>query len=366
MALFGTQPPCNPGSRRRKLKEGHGWTCRGKGHGWTCRGNGKSVRRRLKSSTGSLNRSWPPEAPLPRSPSTTTCPNILGQVPEKLGTQLREYRAVGQVCALHVHGLRVAPDRCGRSPLSWQEAFDDTRQAVEETQLALLAALLGEPFAWQTLQRGRMVQNLMPVRQDREAQSGHGSVALDWHTEDSFHPRRCRYLVLLGIRNHDAVATTVGSVADVKLSECHRSVLSERRFLIRPDPEHLRQLATVNPESESLRQALRMDEQPKPVAILFGDPADPFLRIDAPYTTPVDGDQQAAEALAALVAEFENSQQDVVIGTGDLLVVDNYRAVHGRRAFQPRYDGSDRWLKRMSVSGDTAVPWEHRHRSRLI
>ena len=34
---------------------------------------------------------------------------------------------------------------------------------------------------------------------------------------------------------------------------------------------------------------------------------------------------------------------------GEVLVLDNYRAVHGRRAFRPRFDGTDRWLKRISV-----------------
>ena len=38
--------------------------------------------------------------------------------------------------------------------------------------------------------------------------------------------------------------------------------------------------------------------------------------------------------------------------TGDLLIVDNRRAVHGRSQFTPRYDGFDRWLQRMSVVRD--------------
>jgi hypothetical protein len=35
-----------------------------------------------------------------------------------------------------------------------------------------------------------------------------------------------------------------------------------------------------------------------------------------------------------------------------VLFVDNYRAVHGRRPFTARYDGTDRWLKRIGVSRD--------------
>ena len=50
------------------------------------------------------------------------------------------------------------------------------------------------------------------------------------------------------------------------------------------------------------------------------------------------------------MAELERVQQEVVVGPGTLLVVDNYLAVHGRRAFEVRYDGTDRWLKKLTVS----------------
>jgi alpha-ketoglutarate-dependent taurine dioxygenase len=39
----------------------------------------------------------------------------------------------------------------------------------------------------------------------------------------------------------------------------------------------------------------------------------------------------------------------VVLSDGDVLVIDNDRAVHGRSPFVPRYDGTDRWLKRALV-----------------
>lgn len=275
----------------------------------------------------------------------------LHRIPGSLRAALDELRESPSLSALRISGARVEPARCGPTPLTWQEALDDRRQDLEEAQLALLAAYLGEVFAWPTIQRGRMVQNLIPVESDREEQSGHGSVALEWHTEDGFHQDRCRYLGLLGIRNDDRVPTTIGSVHDVRLSAHHRSVLHQRRFLIRPDLEHLRQLAELDPEDEALRQARAMNENPEPAALLFGDPEAPCLRIDAPYTTSLPGDDEAAEALSAVVGELSRVQRDVVVGEGDVLIVDNYRAVHGRRAFSPRFDGTDRWLKRTSVAG---------------
>ena len=55
------------------------------------------------------------------------------------------------------------------------------------------------------------------------------------------------------------------------------------------------------------------------------------------------------------MAELEARQYDVVVESGALLVVDNYLAVHGRRPFNARYDGTDRWLKKLTVSRNLRI-----------
>ncbi|QMU70179.1 hypothetical protein GXP74_20055 [Streptacidiphilus sp. P02-A3a] len=37
-----------------------------------------------------------------------------------------------------------------------------------------------------------------------------------------------------------------------------------------------------------------------------------------------------------------DAQEKVVLEPGDAIFLDNYRVVHGREPFQPRYDGTDR------------------------
>ena len=58
---------------------------------------------------------------------------------------------------------------------------------------------------------------------------------------------------------------------------------------------------------------------------------------------------RAANALAELHAAVKRATKHVVLDDGDLLVIDNDRAVHGRTPFTPHYDGTDRWLKRALV-----------------
>ena len=63
-------------------------------------------------------------------------------------------------------------------------------------------------------------------------------------------------------------------------------------------------------------------------------------------------DEEAQAALDSLVKSIDENLTDLVIQPGDVLFIDNYRTVHGRRPFAARYDGQDRWLKRINIARD--------------
>ncbi|WP_405938144.1 TauD/TfdA family dioxygenase [Streptomyces sp. NBC_00726] len=272
-------------------------------------------------------------------------------LPAGLRTFLEDFRRTEQSAACLVHGFPVDDEALGATPAHWSEAITVKNALDQELALALCGMVLGEPFAWATLQQGRLVQNVLPIAGDEENQSGYGSESLlEFHTEDGFHPQRCDYLMLLGLRNHDRVPTIVASVRDIRLSDEDREILASESFHILPDTEHIRQLEAWNPHHPALAEARRMLERPVPSAVLLGDRLSPYLRIDRPFMRCVDDDPRAVAALDRLMAELERVQQDVVVEQGSLLVVDNYLAAHGRRSFRARYDGTDRWLKKQLVS----------------
>jgi L-asparagine oxygenase len=64
---------------------------------------------------------------------------------------------------------------------------------------------------------------------------------------------------------------------------------------------------------------------------------------------------KARLALASVKSAARRATVSVGLAAGDLLVIDNRRAVHGRTAFSPRYDGRDRWLKRAYLVADLAA-----------
>ncbi|MFC7310691.1 guanitoxin biosynthesis L-enduracididine beta-hydroxylase GntD [Streptomyces monticola] len=279
--------------------------------------------------------------------------NHIGQLPTELRAFLEDFRRNDPAAACKIRGFPVDDTAVGPTPHSWAEAAASTSTRREELFMGLLGRCLGDVFSWSTLQGGRLIHNVLPIAGEESEQSGHGSeVLLEWHTEDGFHPYRCDYLALFGVRNHDAVPTTLASVRDVRLSDDVRRVLSEPRFHILPDDEHLNQLAEREPDHPGLQRMLRMRNTPIPAAVLFGAPDSPYLRVDPYFMTCVEGDTEAEKALAVLVTELRRVQRDVVVEAGSLLVVDNYLAVHGRRAFTARYDGRDRWLKKSIITRD--------------
>jgi alpha-ketoglutarate-dependent taurine dioxygenase len=93
------------------------------------------------------------------------------------------------------------------------------------------------------------------------------------------------------------------------------------------------------------------------------------LRFDPAYSRLPD-DPAFREAYRALESALADVRVDVVLSPGDVLVLDNNTVVHGRSAFAARYDGRDRWLKRVLVgTGATRHPaerWEPDHRQRPV
>ncbi|MFD3696548.1 guanitoxin biosynthesis L-enduracididine beta-hydroxylase GntD [Streptomyces sp. NPDC058646] len=271
----------------------------------------------------------------------------LAGVPAGLREALSGFRNGETGSAFAIRGLRMDPDAIEPTPASWADA-DSLRR--EEIFLALTGMCLGEVFGWSTIQNGSLIQNVLPLPGVEQEQSGHSSdVLLGWHTEDAFHPYRCDYVGLLGIRNLDRIPTTVASIRDIELSEEAKRILSERRYVIYPDTEHLGQTPDDGTHF-GLSEIQKLRDDPEPVAVLFGHPDEPYLRLDPFYMKTFDTDPEAEVALKEICEKLMISEYDVVLEPGDIVYVDNFTAVHGRRPFRAKYDGRDRWLKKLTVT----------------
>jgi Fe(II)/alpha-ketoglutarate-dependent arginine beta-hydroxylase len=285
------------------------------------------------------------------------------ELPRKLRTEINTFRLseVGSGTLL-ISGFSVNANELIKTPEHWKNKPDYSLTIREDIFFALCSSLLGDVIGWATQQDGYILHDLLPIKGHELEQLGSGSeTLLTWHTEEAFHPYRTDYLGLMCLRNPDHVETTYAEMDSISLEKWHIDELFQNKFVIRPDNSHLEKNQSkdrkLGASSELLRRSYdkikQMHDEPENIAVLFGDPKQPYLRLD-PYfmELTVEQDEAATEALTKIIEEIDNKIVGVALNPGDLLFIDNYKVVHGRKPFKARYDGNDRWLKRFNIARD--------------
>lgn len=251
--------------------------------------------------------------------------------------------------ALVIRGLPVGT--VPATPASPRAATDKDR--VSEFVLLAAGRRLGQPVGFRPEHGGDVVQNLVPTSGAAGAQtSTSSSVMLEFHTEAAFHPHRPRFLLLLGLRADPfgEARTLLCSLQAVlgSLTLGARAVLGQPRFRTSADESYT---------------GGRNGRLGRLVPVLSGDLDRPTLTFDADLMVGVDA--TATAALQELRQLVHAHHIGVALGAGDLLVVDNHAAVHGRSPFRARYDGTDRWLQRGFVIADLGAANGERSRRRI-
>jgi L-asparagine oxygenase len=176
-----------------------------------------------------------------------------------------------------------------------------------------------------------------------------------FHTETAFHPHRPRYLALFCLRGNTEARTTMASIFDIidALPDATRQPTVEAMFESR---------FRTSIDASFLAPG-RTDELGEPHALLSGTLDEPTFVFDADLTVGID--VNAERIIHAIKTAISEATTSVVLSPGDLLVIDNNRAVHGRSPFTARFDGTDRWLQRAFIVSDLA-PSAADRRGRVI
>lgn len=286
-------------------------------------------------------------------------PVLAHELPRRVREFLNDFRLTEPSGVAVISGLPIDQERIGSTPAHWRDRDSISSALPEEIFFLLCGTLLGDVFGWSTQQDGYLMHDVLPIKGDEDDQLGSGSKQLLWwHTEDAFHPFRGDYVGLLCLRNPDQVETTVAMADSIPWDQVDLDHLFQPLFHIRPDESHLPKSQTdrdVSPQTKELLDAAyaritEMNTRAEKRPILSGSPRSPYMCLD-PYFMDVDQlDEPAKGALQGLIDTIDGVLEPVVLEPGDLCFVDNFKAVHGRNPFTARYDGNDRWLKRICVT----------------
>ena len=131
-----------------------------------------------------------------------------------------------------------------------------------------------------------------------------------------------------------------GGTHHARLRPRHRSTCSTDR---RPSRRCSNRASA--PPSTPASSAAGRTSSARCMPLVTGTPSEPTFVFDADLTIGVDP-FAAARGRRPCATRSSGCQTAVVLEPGDLLVIDNNVAVHGRSPFVARFDGHDRWLQR--------------------
>lgn len=279
---------------------------------------------------------------------------LVVDLPKGLRTAVNAARLNDRLHVLVIKGNVVDGDALEGTPVHWSDA-DTPGSRVHAVLLALYAALLGDAIGWATQQDGRVITDVLPIPGYEDSLvSSCSEQELGWHTEDAFSASRADYVGLYCLRSPERIPTTVAGVDLEQVPGVIADVLAQPRFLILPDSSHDPANNSGDGEAnlEAFARLAQQQKEQEKVPVLGGSPQAPVLRIDRDFTVAQDGYPDAVEALRWIIAHLDEQLYDLVLEPGDVGFIDNRNVVHGRRSFRPRYDGQDRWLKRINVVSD--------------
>jgi L-asparagine oxygenase len=206
-------------------------------------------------------------------------------------------------------------------------------------QQAVVSHALGHMVGYAAEGHGHLMQDMVPNARLAATQQSQGSrVELEAHTEQCFSDLRPDYVVL-GCLRGDADASTYAFRALDLLDHVDRGEVME---LFRP-------LWTTLVD-ESFADYLDTREVRGPFSILSGDVDDPTMLVDQDLMHGIT--RHAQELLERVLEIYVRNRHAVVLQPGDVLLLDNLRAMHGRSPFAPRFDGTDRFISRGFVVRD--------------
>ncbi|MDW5329515.1 TauD/TfdA family dioxygenase [Plantactinospora sp. KLBMP9567] len=278
------------------------------------------------------------DAPLDSERLLTDVEVAAGALPERLLRALSRFRRSGNPFGtLRIRNVPIddslVPTPDGGDVSDWRCV------PVATIAQLMVVSRLGEVIAYADEKGGRVVQDVVPVKGAEQRQENCGSTFLELHTEDGFHPFKPDFLTLLCMRGDPASSPYTITCAAQRVLPwlAEETVATLRQPLFR-----IRHSISFTGSGRARHSAA--------MPVLSGPATSPELVTDMYATEPLTAEAQ--RAFDELREAMAHCLTGTVLMPGDMLLVDNRAAVHGRTGFTARYDGTDRWLRRCFAVAD--------------
>ena len=221
----------------------------------------------------------------------------------------------------------------------------DNREKKGETTVlskvqAILLSVLGDMIAYEAEGYGCLFQDVVPHSKFASCQTSLGSnVELEIHTEQAFSSLRPDFLSLACLRGDPHAYTYLLPVQKIieHLTPEEKEILYQKKWFTGVD------LSFRCHGKDFIEGDVR-----GPMSILHDFP--PHLRFDQDLMKGTD--EVSQRMIQKIVDLYDQHRISHCLQPGEILFIDNQRAVHGRSPFFPKYDGNDRFLIRCFATLD--------------
>jgi L-asparagine oxygenase len=263
------------------------------------------------------------------------------KLPLRIKTILKNFATKGSESGfLLIQGITINPNKIPKTPEG------NNYKVGEKTLLAKIQAILvsamGEMISYEAECYGNLFQDIVPLKTMEKAQTSLGSNAeLEIHTEQAFSKLKPDILSLACLRGDTNAYTHIFPVHTIlnNLTTEEKALLREPLWYTGVD------LSFKLNNNDFLDGDLR-----GPLPIISGPPTDPTLIFDQDLMKGTT--KESTNVIKKIIDIYYQYKIRHNLKRGEILLIDNNRALHGRSAFKPKYDGEDRFLIRCFATFD--------------
>jgi L-asparagine oxygenase len=259
------------------------------------------------------------------------------QIPDRIKYILKQFKEKGTKNGfLLIKNINLSEKELPLTPSGNNEKVGE--KTVLARIQAILISVIGEMIAYEAEGYGRLFQDVVPMKNMESVQTSVGSnTELEIHTEQAFSKLRPDILSLACLRGDENAITYILPVTKIieNCSENDIQLLYKALWKTGVD------LSFKLNGYEFIDGDIR-----GPLAILNANSelSGPFLIFDQDLMTGLTAESQ--QMVQKMVEIYYQHRIAHKLQPGEIIFIDNNRAVHGRSPFFPKYDGLDRFLVR--------------------
>ena len=253
------------------------------------------------------------------------------ELPESLKEILYEFKH-SEYAALLLKNLYI--DRGIETPSSNMHHIGETT-LLGKVQ-AIINCYIGEMVSYEAEGDGRLFQDMVPNETMQDSQTSLSSKAeLELHTEQAFSELRPDYLSLACLKGASDAKTYLLDIYDLMDSLDIEDIclLKQSLWNIGVDLSF-----KMNGCSDHIRG-------PIPIISVL----DQSLQLNFDQDLMIGLNEEAKLLTEKIIQIYYERRKHIVLKPGNLLIINNHKAVHGRSIFTPNFDGNDRFIIRSFI-----------------